>query len=244
MNALLIYSLTALFLLVSGCALNREEAHTVLAPVAEGADLSLSRGGAINIKSRIYKVHQGDTLYAIAWAFGVDYRDLAQANHLQAPYALHPGQSIRLAVHKAIPPKMPSLLRQSHAKPDKWATKKWCWPTKGHANTRRPWRYKASGESGINIAGQLGMPVRASAPGVVVYSGKGIRGYGNLIIVKHSDDLLSAYAYNEKCLVKTGDRVKAGQHIALMGFSPRGKPRLHFEIRHRGKPVNPLHYLI
>ena len=95
---------------------------------------------------------------------------------------------------------------------------------------------------GIDIAGKSKQPVFSSLAGEVVYSGNGLVGYGNLIIVKHSSDYLSAYAYNAQNLVKEGAHVKRGQKIALMG-AVRHKPQLHFEIRKNGKPVNPVGYL-
>lgn len=215
-----------------------------IAPVSEGSSLSIAEGGSINIQRHRYRVHRGDTLYAIAWALGVDYRDLAYVNYLKPPYALHPGQRINVALHA----------RKRYALSSKWAEhkavsvlfaggkKKWCWPVRGRI-VEPAVRVGRRGENGITIAGHLSAPIRAAASGVVVYSGQGIRGYGNLVIVKHTDELLSAYAYNVKRLVKTGDHVARGQRIALMGYCPSGHPCLHFEIRRGGKPVNPLHYL-
>jgi lipoprotein NlpD len=100
-----------------------------------------------------------------------------------------------------------------------------------------------SDSKGIEIAGREGSPVRAAAPGKVVYSGNGLISYGNLVIIKHNRNFLSAYAYNRKLLVSEGDTVKAGQKIAELGRSGTDSPRLHFEIRKNGKPVNPLSYL-
>jgi lipoprotein NlpD len=96
---------------------------------------------------------------------------------------------------------------------------------------------------GIDIQGKLGEPVVAAADGEVVYSGTGLRGYGKLLIVKHNEQYLSAYAHNRVLLVAEGDRVKAGQKIAEVGFSGTNTAKLHFEIRLDGKPVNPLQYL-
>lgn len=96
---------------------------------------------------------------------------------------------------------------------------------------------------GIDIAGKAGAPVKAAADGTVVYSGNGLIGYGELIIVKHSPGFLSAYGHNQKRLVQEGDRVKAGQTIAEMGSSGASRDELHFEIRKNGKPSNPIDYL-
>ena len=97
--------------------------------------------------------------------------------------------------------------------------------------------------TGINISGHYAQPVRAAASGIVVYSGAGVRGYGNLIILKHNDSYLSAYAYNDKLLVSLGERVRAGQKIASMGRNDAGKTLLHFEIRKNGRPVDPMRFL-
>ena len=117
---------------------------------------------------------------------------------------------------------------------------RWRWPTAG-----KPVRgYNlAAGSKGVDIGGDLGQPVTASAAGKVVYSGSALKGYGELIIVKHDDTYLSAYGYNRRRLVKEGDEVKAGQTIAELGLGPEQKPVLHFEIREHGKPVDPMKFL-
>lgn len=96
---------------------------------------------------------------------------------------------------------------------------------------------------GITLQGRLNEPVRAAAAGHVVYSGSGLRGYGNLIIVKHNSAFITAYGYNRELLVQEGDHVRAGQVIARMGLGPAHQPAAHFEIRRNGKPVDPLQYL-
>lgn len=118
---------------------------------------------------------------------------------------------------------------------------RWQWPANG--KVLKEFDLQGGGNKGIDITGNLGDPVTAAAPGKVVYSGSGLRGYGNLIIIKHSDNYLSAYAYNKKCLVKEGDVVRAGTEIGKMGQNNAGEVLLHFEIRRNGKPVNPLLYL-
>lgn len=118
----------------------------------------------------------------------------------------------------------------------------WAWPASGKLIST--YSNSKSGQQGINVAGALGRSVTASESGRVVYSGNGLRGYGNLIIIKHNDDYLSAYAYNQSLLVKEQQWVKAGQRIATMGNSgPNSGAELYFEIRFRGKPVNPMRYL-
>ena len=96
---------------------------------------------------------------------------------------------------------------------------------------------------GIDIAGRAGQGVFAAAPGRIVYAGSGLRGYGKLIIVKHDEVYLSAYAHNSKLLVEDGQRVSKGQQIALMGDTGTDRVKLHFEIRRKGKPVDPLKFL-
>src|SRR5690606_34526919 len=114
----------------------------------------------------------------------------------------------------------------------------WQWPTQGQLIGRF-----VAGDpkrQGLDIAGQAGQPVRAAAAGVVVYSGAGLVGYGELIIIKHSDEWLSAYGHNRRRLVAEGEQVKAGQQIAELGRTGTSRDMLHFEIRRNGKPVDPL----
>ncbi|MGG2143363.1 murein hydrolase activator NlpD [Symbiopectobacterium sp. RP] len=117
----------------------------------------------------------------------------------------------------------------------------WRWPTEGKVIDS----FSASegGNKGIDIAGTRGQPIMATASGRVVYAGNALRGYGNLIIIKHDDDYLSAYAHNDTMLVREQQEVKAGQQIATMGSTGTSSVRLHFEIRYKGKSVNPLRYL-
>jgi lipoprotein NlpD len=117
----------------------------------------------------------------------------------------------------------------------------WVWPVRGPL--LRGYTPEGNGKKGIDIGGRAGQPVMAAAAGRVVYSGSGLVGYGRLIIIKHNDNLLSAYGHNSELLVAEGDYVKAGQVIAKMGSSGTSSTRLYFEIRQDGKPVNPLRYL-
>jgi lipoprotein NlpD len=117
----------------------------------------------------------------------------------------------------------------------------WIWPTDGKILTRFSTRTNAS--KGLDIDAAFGQPVRATAPGRVVYQGSGLRGYGNLVIIKHSDNYLSAYAHNNKIHVAENEMVKSGQKIADVGSSGTQGDKLHFEIRYKGKPVDPLNYL-
>ncbi|WP_370550713.1 murein hydrolase activator NlpD [Edwardsiella tarda] len=117
----------------------------------------------------------------------------------------------------------------------------WRWPADGKIIEN--FSSAEGGNKGIDIAGSRGQPVLATANGRVVYAGNALRGYGNLIIIKHNDDYLSAYAHNDTMLVREQQEVKAGQKIATMGSTGASSVRLHFEIRYKGKSVNPLQYL-
>ncbi len=117
----------------------------------------------------------------------------------------------------------------------------WQWPTEGRV--AQGFAEDDATRKGLKIAGTLGQPIYAAEAGRVVYSGSGLIGYGALIIIKHNKDYLSAYGYNSKILVKEGDQVTKGEHIAEMGRNGGGPPMLHFEIRQRGKPVDPTRVL-
>ena len=204
-----------------------------------------------------YTVKRSDTLYSIAWRYGLDYNELARWNGIDVNEPIYPGQQLRLvrpasvaaSISRAQTPaagKQPEGRRESSGQRQASADDAgrdpgaWIWPTDGKPlNT-----FLASqlDRRGIDIAGQLGQPVFAVADGRVVYSGNGLAGYGNLIIIKHSDTYLSAYAYCQERLVQEGAAVKAGGQIAKMGLH-ENRAQLHFEIRRNGKPVDPLNYL-
>jgi lipoprotein NlpD len=242
----------------------------------------------------LHTVQRGDTLYAIAFANGLDYRELAIWNELESADRILVGQVLRLTpppggveirplddepAPRARPLAEPPVLREPQAvllaySEANWAqvssarpaaaavpapaspapaaaappaaepaaniaVDSWMWPVDGTLIGR----FGAAGGKGIDIAGQRNAPVKAVAPGKVVYSGSGLRGYGRLLIVKHAGEYLSAYAHNETILVKEGEMVTAGQRIALMGDSDADRIKLHFEIRRYGKPLDPLNYL-
>ncbi|CAM3558350.1 peptidoglycan DD-metalloendopeptidase family protein [Vibrio aquimaris] len=129
----------------------------------------------------------------------------------------------------------------SYANPISEKISKWLWPAKGRVI--KNFSAGDQGNKGIDIAGQRGQPISSTANGTVVYSGNALKGYGNLVIIKHNDNYLSAYAHNERLLVHEGQSVTAGQKIATMGSSGTNSVRLHFEIRYQGKSVNPKRYL-
>ena len=185
-------------------------------------------------------VKKNDTLYAIARAHGIPVTQLIQANRLKKPYRIYAGQTLRLA-----PPPGSAEPVRSAGRVSQTTTRKtrltWQWPVRGKVIKRFNKRRLDGRGIGIRVAGVR--PVRAAANGKVVYSGNGLIGYGNLVIVKHNNTYLSAYANNHKLLVREGQTVKQGQVIAELGETGSTKPVLHFEIRKRGKPVDPLRYL-
>lgn len=211
-----------------------------------------------------HKVRPGETLYAIAWRYNWDHEQLARANGISAPYRIYPGQILSLenkvpgGVRQSTPSSAGSKGKSSsrykkpvtHTKPvqEKVANQRhkkvdmsWSWPTKGPVIETFSLGKRVN--KGIDLAGKRGEPVFSAADGKVVYSGTGLIGYGNLIIIKHSEVYLSAYAHNSRLLVKEGQTTKAGQKIAEIGSSGANRDKLHFEIRRNGKPVNPLQYL-
>lgn len=188
-------------------------------------------------------VRTGETLYTIAWRYGKDPKDLARWNRLGDGSLIYPGQVIRLrpptgARTAAAPQPRSRPLPEVRTEPPPSA---WTWPTSGAIQVDFGGR-PGSG-TGVLIGGKLGQPVVAAAPGRVVYSGGGLAGYGQLIIVKHNDTYLSAYGHNASLLVREGESVRRGQRIATLGEGPGRQPRLHFEIRKNGEPVNPRQYL-
>ncbi|HEY0748830.1 MAG TPA: peptidoglycan DD-metalloendopeptidase family protein [Steroidobacteraceae bacterium] len=173
-----------------------------------------------------------DTLYSIAWRNGVDFRDLARWNHIGPDFRIAVGQVLNLSPSERPPsdsPKPPA--------PVSPASLAWVWPT-DRLSAPQP-----SLSGGIILQGRDGQDIRAASSGRVVYTGTGIRGYGNLIIIKHGENLLSAYAHNRDSLVHDGQEVTLGQVIAHMGEGAPQKPALYFEIRRSGKPVDPLGFL-
>ena len=216
-----------------------------------------------------YQVKPGDTMFAIAWRFGWDYKKLAKANAINSPYTIYVGQviyfneindnsAIKAPVEKGAVKKPVVIAKETPKKQPSSASKKvdkspilkaytgsksvkWSWPLRG--KLIQVFANKAGTSNGIDLSSSLGKPVKSASSGIIVYSGSGIQGYGKLVVVKHNDTFLSAYAYNSRILVEEGAIVSAGQVIAEVGKGPQLDPRLHFEIRKNGKPVNPLRYL-
>lgn len=204
-----------------------------------------------------YTVVRGDTLQAIAFRFGVDANSLARWNRLRNPDLIFVGQTLRLTPPsgpEATPSPAPSVPAQRQparvSSPTPVTAKQngvrqvvgapaFRWPADGKVVRDR----SDMGTRAVQILGERDQAVRAAAAGEVVYSGSGLRGYGELIILKHNDAFLSAYAHNEQRLVKEGASVSAGQTIARMGSSEAPRVMLHFEIRKNGEAVDPLSYL-
>ena len=201
-------------------------------------------GGGWQDQPDTHIVRKGETLFAIAWRYDKDPVDLARWNRLGDGSLIYPGQVIRLA-----PPSGSGQSRSTARKPDKrplpdipaQPPPAWTWPTSGRVGVE--FGGKPGSGTGVLIDGRAGQAIVAAASGRVVYAGGGLIGYGQLIILKHNDTYLSAYGHNARLLVKEGQEVKKGQQIATMGEGPERKPRLHFEIRRNGKPVNPRRYL-
>jgi lipoprotein NlpD len=218
---------------------------------------------------QLYVVRPQDTLYSIAWRYGLDFRDLARWNNIGSDFRITVGQTLTLVPGRSAthgrtpsgrsatpdgsaasrsatsggsgaatptrpPPSLPTPIRSALGV----TGQAWDWPT-DRFGAPRP---VPSG--GILLSGQLGQDVRAAAAGRVVYSGTGIRGYGNLIIIKHGENLLSSYAHNRESLVHDGQEVALGQVIGHMGEGAPDKPALYFEIRRNGKPIDPLSFLV
>jgi lipoprotein NlpD len=188
-------------------------------------------------------VAKGDTLHSIAKSAGVRDQDLAAWNSLDPPYTLSVGQRLRLSPPAAASTKTakaPATVKRPRADADVGRAIEWNWPAEGPLIARFA---PSDAAKGIDIGGAVGQTIRAAAGGSVVYQGSGLRGYGQLIIIKHNADFLSAYAHCAAIYVQEGSVIKSGQKIAAMGSSGTDRVKLHFEIRRRGTPVDPLDYL-
>lgn len=228
----------------------------VYAPVVDKYGVDSNRAP---VTRGVHVVRAEETLYSIAWRYGWDFKVLATANNIRAPYTIFPGQAIRLdrtvstvgraqtaaARSTTKPSTTTSTSKSKPARPSpaKSASVRsgpltWQWPATGDVISR----YSSAkvGRHGIAISGRDGDPIRAAGQGIVVYRGNGLTGYGNLLIIKHNERWLSAYAHNEKILVKEGQPVKAGEQIATMGATGTFRTQLHFEVRRDGSPIDPM----
>ncbi|MDO8349821.1 MAG: peptidoglycan DD-metalloendopeptidase family protein [Gallionella sp.] len=289
--------------LLAGCASSGQRAPIVERSAAAGKNAA-QVFPVSDSRPKVYVVQKGDTLFGIAFNYGLDYRELAEMNGIQDPNLIQVGQQINLfstparkavvAESRPVQVKGASLVKEQprvvkyayseaavaqaeavqnqpdsaersapviakvesrplpesrpETKPESVVSDggddalEWGMPTQGKVVGGFS---EADNRKGVDIAGKLGQSIFASAPGKVVYSGSGLRGYGKLLIIKHNKTYISAYAHNDQLLVKEGESVARGQKIAEMGNSDseNGQVKLHFEVRRFGKPVDPASYL-
>ncbi|MEX3630414.1 MAG: peptidoglycan DD-metalloendopeptidase family protein [Burkholderia sp.] len=216
----------------------------------------LAACGSAPVGPGFYRVERGDTLSKIARASRQPMSNLVRWNSIANPDAIEVGQVLRVAppagkadsgapirsagagsssACSSAPP--PSSAASAAPRPN--ASISLIWPAAG--NVVRS--FDGGSSKGIDIANAAGTPVVAAAAGTVVYAGNGLRGYGNLLIIKHDADFLTAYAHNRTLLVKEGQAVMQGQKIAEMGDTDNDRAALHFELRYGGRSIDPSHYL-
>lgn len=254
--------LIVLCLLCLGLCLSACSSNSYRAPVIEiGQQTVVSERTTVVLgNGPRHRINEGETLYAIAWMYDLDYNALASANNIEAPYTIYPGRELNLDVSgfaAGVPRTAPAPANQAETavvvnrnpsgnaqtRPAGTNTSllRWVWPAQG--NVIRAFSSGTNENKGIDIAGREGDPVLAAESGEVVYAGNGLLRYGELVIIKHNDQFLSAYAHNSSLNVSEGDRVSRGQQIASLGSTGVDRDMLHFEIRLAGQPVNPATYL-
>ncbi|MBJ8432484.1 peptidoglycan DD-metalloendopeptidase family protein [Acinetobacter pittii] len=219
-----------------------------------------------------YTVRSGDTLSGIAMRYGLDYISIAEMNDIAPPYRIYVNQSLRLkkgssprTVSTQVMTQPEQIKRQTIALPTTQPVTPVTQPTTTAPSTNTTVTSVAPNSSlrwikpnngpviqgfnlannvkGIRYGGNQGDPIYAAADGQVVYAADGLKEYGNLVLIKHIDGYISAYAHNSKMLVKSGDNVTAGQKIAEMGSTGASQVMLEFQIRLDGKPINPVNLL-
>ena len=196
------------------------------------------------VSEKRHFVRTGETLYFIAWRYGLDYQDLIVWNQISSKSLIYPGQIIKLSgptsyekIKKIAPKSNKKIINSKISNKNlKWAS-----PTKGKVTRRFSKNSKLF--SGILLDGKLGQAINAASDGRVVYAGNGLVGYGQLVIIEHDKTYLSAYGHNQALSVKEGDWILKGQKIATMGLDPKKLPRLYFEIRRNSDPVDPLKFI-
>jgi lipoprotein NlpD len=202
-------------------------------------------------KPGYYSVRPGDTLTKISLDHGQAWRDIARWNGLDNPNLIEVDQVLRVtppvqeaSAARSTPPAKPPVSSPGSTPPNNVASTPnvsadenlvFAWPHPGQVLAN----FDEAKNKGLDFGGKAGDPVLAAADGKVVYAGSGLRGYGNLVILKHNNTYLSAYAHNQTLLVKEDQAVQKGQRIAEMGSSDADRVKLHFEIRKQGKPVDP-----
>lgn len=240
--------------------------------VANGlkAPYRLNAGRRLKIPGgKLHTVGKGETIYAISRQYRIDMRDLVMTNKLRAPYEIKVGQKLRVPSDDAVPAvavqssqrpvsskaanagtrptesksQPPWRVARSIPKPPK-RVGRFAWPVKGRVLSKYGPKPGGSHNDGVNIAVPRGTPVRAAENGVVAYIGNELRGFGNLLLLRHGNRWMTAYAHADKVLVRVGQKVKQGEVIAHAGSTGNvSKPQLHFEIRRGVSAVNPLRYL-
>ena len=236
--------LVLLILIVTACGGGGQ----AVAPIGgQGYNSTKAKTSQTNVRvskpPRSYKVRKGDTLYSISWRYGMNYKTLAKLNNIRSPYKIYIGQKLKFKSNQTttLIAKKKTTIKKASTTRSANQRLTWRWPTKGKVIST--YSKSAAGRKGIDISGKSGQSVVAAASGKVVYSGNALPRYGNLLIIKHNDVYLSAYAHNKILLVKDGQQVKSGQKIALLGRTGTQRDQLHFEIRRNGKPVDPLKFL-
>jgi lipoprotein NlpD len=236
-------------------------------PVTEAPKPVEPAPATTDTRSATYTVKPGDTLMRIALESGQAWRDIARWNGIENPNVIEVGQVLRVlpptagdavvATKPLTAPKVETKPLDANGKPPAAAASsasapaspmgpavpsrdndddvQWAWPAAGPVAAN----FDEARNKGLAITGKAGDPVYAAADGRVVYAGSGLRGYGNLVIVKHNATYLTAYAHNQTLLVKEDQVVRKGQKIAEMGASDAERVQLHFEVRRQGKPVDP-----
>ena len=260
-------------MVLSGCAnKNRPAPVEDRSPNAARAPAKMVASADNAGKPGYYSVKSGDTLIRIGMDNGQSWRDIARWNNIENPNLIETGQvlrvtppeetgvvirpvsstnvvtspapasntaSVRPPASAANPPNASTPANNLANTDSAEETVSFQWPTRGNVLAG----FDEVKNKGIDIAGKAGDPVLAAADGKVVYAGSGLRGYGNLVILKHNNTYLTAYAHNQSLLVKEDQAIKRGQKIAEMGNSDADQVKLHFEIRRQGKPVDPAKYL-
>jgi lipoprotein NlpD len=263
--AQLILALIGASVLLSACTTPRTKPATVIDRSRSESTASAAPTASIPTPPGYYRVKRGDTVLRIALDQGQSYRDIVRWNNLTDPNQIEVDQLLlvrppagkmtvkpltsaaatppttsapqKMAEQRMAPPADPKI---EAVKPDAPPPGiRLSWPAKGKVVED----FVDGKNKGIDIAGKLGDPIQAASDGRVVYAGNSLRGYGNLVIVKHDNTYLTAYAHNRNLLVKEGESVRKGQTIAEMGDTDANSVRLHFELRVNGKPVDPLPFL-
>lgn len=236
----------------SGASVSRSQAVSNRVGSSQGSS-NFNRSGPTS-----HRVRSGDTLFSIAFQYDLDFRSLAIANGLNPPYTIFVDREINLDLNNAVSSgggststlgtavgnnsvararagsaTSNSVLRQPVSRTPRAVS--WQWPHQGSLLRG----FQSGVSKGLDISGNVGDAVLAAGDGDVVYSGRGIQGSGDLIIIRHSDRYLSAYAHNSRMLVNEGSRVRAGEKIAEVGENSSGIAMLHFEIREAGDSIDP-----